>query len=131
MIICFVKDVFDSWKQFSKSQVQLLTFGKTKVLKICISNTTNSLALLGPDSNLFYDTSKSFFQDQVTSPSGLIFQPSHSIEDLKRFFLLHCDNHKGLSPQDGRSLLPGHSWWASRDAKSNSNSTDTNLAAEN
>ena len=52
VINCFVKDVFDSWKQFSKSQVQLLTFGKTKVLKICISNTTNSLAL-GPDGNLF------------------------------------------------------------------------------
>ena len=39
VINCFVKDVFDSWKQFSKSQVQLLTFGKTKVLKIYIYET--------------------------------------------------------------------------------------------
>ena len=43
----FPKDVFDSWKQFSKSEVQLLTFGKTKVLKIHIlqTKTTYSLAL--------------------------------------------------------------------------------------
>merc|ERR1711971_615094 len=51
-------DVFDSWKQFSKSEVQLLTFGETK--------------------------------DPVTSPSGLTFQPSHSIEDLKRMGALSC-----------------------------------------
>ena len=31
-VIYYLKDVFDSWKQFSKSQVQLLTFGRTKVL---------------------------------------------------------------------------------------------------
>ena len=55
IMICFVKDVFDSWKQFSKSQVQLLTFGKTKVLKICFKKQTQQTVLVldSPGQNCF------------------------------------------------------------------------------
>ena len=37
--LCHVKDVFDSWKQFSKSQVELFTFGETKVVLCNMSHT--------------------------------------------------------------------------------------------